>query len=75
VKLSFHYFESGLTLINIFPPASLPETFAAGQLPSKAFCFVTQVEGEQRRVIRTEAKDQSSKVAEPGLEGIHPPET
>lgn len=73
LSLSFHYFESGLTLINIFPPVSLPETFAAGQLSSKA--FVTQLEGEEKRAIRTEAKVQSSKVAAPGLEGIHPPET
>lgn len=54
----FHYFESSLMLINIFPPVSFSETFAARQLLSKAFVLLLSWKG--RRGVRSELKQWSS---------------
>lgn len=51
---SFHYFESVWTVINIFPPVSLSETFAAGQFFSKAFVLLLSWKG--RRGSQSELK-------------------
>lgn len=53
LSLSFHYFESGLTLTIIFPPTFLPGGFSAGQLHSEAFVLLLRLEGEERRGVRS----------------------